>query len=293
MFRKFRSLALAFIFISGCTASVSKTTATKAVKRSTPGSSSSKITATPGKGVYIGISGTVTDISFSNQVITLDKTVNDFNKIALTEESELLDQYGNEISLQEIQPGMTIQVVGKAGKDAIIAQKVLLPRPTSLPSTLQFSDEHVNAIDTIRTKLDLPNLPLEFITRVPDPNSPTGSLAVSKYRDAEGRIFSVDPITNRVIEINARPIISSISSDVTTTSTEALEEKAKEMFASTVPDSSSQSQLRYEQANKSDAYFFNWYDESKVGFLNRPQLQIGLHQNGELVVYYNTLYLEN
>lgn len=295
MFRTFRSLALILLFLSGCTAAGIKTTATPTIKRSTSSPSSSSVAPTPGngEGPGIGISGTVKDVSYSNGVITLNKTAGEYKKIALGEGSELVDPYGNRILLQDIQPGMTIQAVGKAGKEALIARKVLLPRPTSDPSTFQFSDDHLTAVDALRSTLGLPDLPLGFVTRGTDPNSPSGILPVAKYQDTKGRIFSVDPKTNRVIEMDARLIISDLSSDATPMSPEGREEKAREIFSATVPDFIDRDQLTYEQGKKSDVYFFKWYDESAAEFLNRPRLQIGLHQSGILFSYYNSLSLEN
>lgn len=154
-------------------------------------------------------------------------------------------------------------------------------------------EEYIKAVDTLRTALELPALSLEFYGRGQDPNSPSGSLPVAKYQDTKGRIFSVDPKTNRVIEMDARAILSDLSPDVTPLSPEGLEDKAGEIFTSTVPDSVSQGQLSYEQGQKSDVYFFNWYGETVEGSLNRPRLQIGLYQSGFLFSYYNTLSLEN
>ena len=114
-----------------------------------------------------------------------------------------------------------------------------------------------------------------------------------KYQDDRGRIIPVDPKTNRVIEMDARSFISDFSPTVTSMSPEGLENMAREIFSVTVTDPIDRDQLRYGQGQTSDAYFFNWYDNSTAGFLNRCRFQIGLHQSGLPFAYYNTLSLEN
>jgi hypothetical protein len=75
------------------------------------------------------IVGTVMNVSLSARIITLQEPVESISVIALTEESELASSDGEEITLQDIQPGMTIQASGEPGDSgALLARQVrLLP----------------------------------------------------------------------------------------------------------------------------------------------------------------------
>jgi hypothetical protein len=66
----------------------------------------------------------------------LEKPVEGFDVIALTEESDLVSADGSEITLRDIRPGATIQASGHPGEsNALIASQVLLldAEPTSDP----------------------------------------------------------------------------------------------------------------------------------------------------------------
>ena len=150
-----------------------------------------------------------------------------------------------------------------------------------------------DAINEIRTSLELPELPLEFAENAGMANSPSGQLEVANYRDSEGRIYSVSVQTNQIVEIDARAILSNISSDGPALSADAAKAKAM-TFANTIfPNFDSlQSSLQYEEGGKVDNYFFTWYGEMSPGSMNRPFLQLGFHQSGALFAYYNTLFVE-
>ncbi len=245
-------------------------------------------------GVVITVSGTVKDISFNTRVITLDETDNDFNQIALTEESDIADSNGNKITLYDIYSGMIIQVAGQPNNSKVLlAHQVLVFVSMPISSNTQSSEQQIEAINIIRTILGFPEMPLQFIGMSLDPNSPSGNLEVAQHQDSDGRRYSVDPRTNNVIEIDARSILSNTSSDTSQMSQEELEEKAQRLFLATIPDfKNRQIQWRYELGNKTEIYFFNWYDESSSGFIMRPFAQIGLHKNGQIFAYYNTLLLQ-
>jgi hypothetical protein len=153
-----------------------------------------------------------------------------------------------------------------------------------------------DAVDAIRAALELPELPLEFVEKTGMLNSPGGNLEVAKYQDSEGRIYSVDSESNLVVEIDARillPAKHGTSADAVTYSPEELKVRAMTYFKTAIPDFDSlQSSLQYEEGAKGENYFFTWYAEIKPGAMNRPFAQIGLHQNGLLFAYYNTLSLE-
>ena len=75
----------------------------------------------------ITIVGVVMDVSRSARIITLTESVQGFNTVALTEETEILASSGCKAALQDVQKGMPIQASGKPGTSgAILANKVLI-----------------------------------------------------------------------------------------------------------------------------------------------------------------------
>ncbi len=124
-------------------------------------------------------------------------------------------------------------------------------------------------------------------------NSPSGGLEVANYQDGEGRIYSVDPKTNQVVEIDARAILSKISADAPALSQDAIKAKAMRFAKTVIPTFDSlQSSLQYEEGGKVDNYFFTWYSEMSPGSMNRPFLQFAFHKSGVLFAYYDTLSVE-
>lgn len=153
-------------------------------------------------------------------------------------------------------------------------------------------DIQLDAIDEIRKPLELPELPLDFVETTGMINSPSGDLEVAVYQDSEGRKYSVNSETNQVVEIDARAILSKISSDAESVPPADLEKKAIEYAKATLTGFDSlQSSLEYESGEKRDNYFFTWYGEMSPGDMNRPFVQIGLHKSGILFAYYNTISL--
>jgi hypothetical protein len=124
-------------------------------------------------------------------------------------------------------------------------------------------------------------------------NSPSSALQVVNFQDSEGRIYSVDPVTNQVVEINARTLLSTIPRDKPSFSSEEIKAKALKYVKAIIPDFDSlQASLKYEEGGKVNNYFFSWYGEMKPGSMNRPVLQLGFHKSGVLFAFYNTLTVE-
>ncbi len=148
------------------------------------------------------------------------------------------------------------------------------------------------AIDQIRKSLDLPELPVEFVENTTMGNSPSGRLEVTNYRDSEGRVYSVNPKTNQVVEIDARAILPNLSANAPSLPPGEIKAKALAYAKAVVPSFDSlQSSLRYDEGGKIDNYFFSWYDETGSGPMH-PFLQFALHKSGVLFAYYNTLSVE-
>jgi hypothetical protein len=155
------------------------------------------------------------------------------------------------------------------------------------------ADPQVEAINTIRKLLDLPDQPLEFVKMSGMINSPSGNLRVALYRDSQGREFLVDPESNQVVEIDARSVLSKIPSNAPALSDEELRSKVVGYFSAAIPDFDTlKSGWLYEEGIKGDNYFYTWYDEITPGAFNRPFAQIAIHKSGELFGFYNTLLIK-
>jgi hypothetical protein len=154
-------------------------------------------------------------------------------------------------------------------------------------------DAPTAAIRRIRTELGLPQLPLEEIGSATMINSPSGNEAVINYQDAEGRIYSYDPVLNQVIEIDARARLSKIPTDASALPLIELRNEAKKFATATASDFNTLAgQLKYEEGNKGDNYFFSWSLGTRGNTFMPPFLQIALYKNGELFAYINTLALK-
>jgi hypothetical protein len=163
---------------------------------------------------------------------------------------------------------------------------------TYIPST---TSPLIRAIEKIRSDLELPELPVKFIEKTTMVNSPSGSLVVETYQDSEGRTYSVDPETNRVVEIDARTLSIATSPNPQTFSMDDLKTKALKYIKASIPNFETlQTGLTYEEGAKGDNCFFSWYGDSTntPGLMNRPFVQIGLYKSGLLFAYYNTLLLK-
>ena len=161
---------------------------------------------------------------------------------------------------------------------------------TLIPPTVS---PQINAIQQIRSDLELPELPLSFVEKTGMINSPSGGLDVMVYQDSEGRKYSVNPETNQVVEIDARILLPKHGDAISQAfSMEVLKSRAMKYIKAAIPDFENiQSSWQYEEGGKGDVYFFTWYGEMISGSMNRPFAQFGFHKNGLLFAYYNTLLL--
>jgi hypothetical protein len=128
-------------------------------------------------------------------------------------------------------------------------------------------------------------LPFEFIETTTMLNSPNMDLTVALYQDSERRSYFVDPQTNRVVEIEARAVLSSISPEAVLLSEETLSAKAEEIARSVVQGFDTlRAGLFYEEGAKGNHFFFTWRAADSPGAMNKPFMQIGLHKSGVLFV---------
>ena len=140
------------------------------------------------------------------------------------------------------------------------------------------SNSPTDAINEIRKSLELPELPIEFVENTSMVNSPSGGLEVANYKDSEGRIYSVNPKTNLVVEIDARTVLSNISPNAPLLSPDEITAKAMKYIRAVIPNFETQQSLwQYDEiAAKGENYFFTWYGEFTSDLMNRPFLQIGI-----------------
>jgi hypothetical protein len=154
------------------------------------------------------------------------------------------------------------------------------------------TSRQVRAINTLRSRLDLPNSPLEFVELTFDPNSPSGNLQVAVFKDSDGRKYSVDPITDQVVEMDARALLDKIMPMTPVLSESVIRARALRIISATIPGFETlRTGWTYQEGGKVDNYFFNWYAGTDSGSGNRPRAQIALHSTGLLFGYYNTLML--
>ena len=153
------------------------------------------------------------------------------------------------------------------------------------------ANPQIGAINTLRTLLEITRTPLEFVEMTTDMNSPI-PLQVVVYQDTAGRKFTINPINNMVVEMDARALLDKISPLASVLSEEQLRAKAQRLIAAVIPGFESlQANWVYEEGGKIDNYFFNWYGEMAGGASNRPYAQIAIHKTGLVFGYYNTLML--
>jgi hypothetical protein len=150
------------------------------------------------------------------------------------------------------------------------------------------------AIEIARIAAGFPKSDLTDIGTTTMNNSPWGDLPVKKYQDDQGRIFFVEPKSNTVVEIDARALLNDVhgESNVQPLSEAELSSRAAEIVQAIISDFESiKSQLRYEQGEKVDVYFYSWYGQIAEGAFMPPFIQVGLTDTGELFAYYNTVTL--
>ncbi|MCL4528379.1 MAG: hypothetical protein M1282_03085 [Chloroflexi bacterium] len=161
-------------------------------------------------------------------------------------------------------------------------------------STTQLAENpQVAAINNFRAVLGLPNLPLESTGMDHMANSPSGDLPVALYADSQGRKFSVEPITNTVVEMDARALLASIPTNALVLPADELKARALKIANTITPGFDSLlPNLNDNSGNKGDNYFFDWRKPMEPGKMMPAFLQIGIHTSGLIFAYYNTLSLK-
>jgi hypothetical protein len=165
------------------------------------------------------------------------------------------------------------------------------PAPTVIVEPSATTEDPRQPMLDFRRVLGLPDLPLEFVETTRMVNSPTGLLPVYSYRDPEGRTFLFEPSLRRVVEVDARAVLSLIPADAPVLTLDELRERALGIANASPMFLELQADLAYEEGPKG-LFFFQWsVTDSPTMVFKRPFLQIGLHGNGDVIAYYNTLGL--
>jgi len=135
---------------------------------------------------------------------------------------------------------------------------------------------------------------LSFVETTTMGNSPNGNLLVDLYQDEEGRRFYIEPITNTVVEMDARTLLPSHGESPEGTQMEAaeLEQRAVSFIHAALPQFSSlQGDLTCEMGNKGANYFFDWrMKTTEVNFMP-PFIQVAMTTSGDMFGYINTVTL--
>lgn len=164
-----------------------------------------------------------------------------------------------------------------------------LPEVDLIPSGQGTATPELQAIAEIRTALELPDLPLEYVGTESSGNAPYSGTMVNVYQDSAGRKYSVEVATMKVIEVDARSVLNSIPAEVELMP-EEINAKAWRLMRAAIPGFDAlQSGLTYEEGGKVDNFFFAWYGVMEPGMFNRPFAQIAIHKSGIVFAYYNML----
>jgi len=153
------------------------------------------------------------------------------------------------------------------------------------------SSPPIEAIDRVRLLAGLTRSDLTFVETTTMINSPSGDLRVDLYRDEEGRQFYVEPITNIVVEMDARSLLGiAHQSDGFTQSKTQLEEKVRQFVQGVIPGFASvENSLRYESREKEGIFFFDWREENIEGAFMPRFIQVGMTSYGDMFAFYNTV----
>ncbi len=156
---------------------------------------------------------------------------------------------------------------------------------TSTPFT-EAGIDHEMAIESIRAFIGSGAADLTFQETTIMINSPNADLLVGVYMDGLGGLYSVDPDSYKVVDIDPSPIRTMQGEPL---ALEQLRKIAEERAAEEVPGFGEiRESLSYEEGSKLDTFFFRWEAVSRDWKYNPPIFQVGIRADGELLTYTNT-----
>ena len=157
---------------------------------------------------------------------------------------------------------------------------------TSTPLT-EAGIDHEMAVESIHAFIGSGNADLAFQEITYMINSPNADLLVGVYMDGLGGLYSVDPNSYKVVEIEPSPIGTMQGEPL---GLEQLRKIAEERAAEEVPGFGEiRDSLSYEEGNKLDIFFFKWEAENREWKYTPPKFQVGIRADGKLLTYMNTL----
>ena len=165
-----------------------------------------------------------------------------------------------------------------------------IPDLASLPSqrsqaTATFADQ-ATAIAHIRSFLGKPDLTLTFVELTLMINSPDGDRQVAVFQDGLGTRYSVDPSTIALTQIEPSNLHFASGSPA---SLDVIRQIARDLADTSPAFSDLAPILQYEEGQKDGLHFFVWADTRPGWKFNRPQLQVGVSDDGIVFTYMNTL----
>ncbi len=148
------------------------------------------------------------------------------------------------------------------------------------------SQDYTEAMANIKSLTGQPDLQLSFQEVTVDPNANLRKAIV--FIDSQGTQYWVDFLTNDVLEFT---LTSFPEVDRTQLKDQQELRVIAENFAlqHSVIFARLRDELRYEEGNKGDIYFFRWENRNVKWQTMPPLLQIGVNTNGKIVSYINTL----
>ncbi len=175
-------------------------------------------------------------------------------------------------------------LVTLGGDPGSIPDLTLSPAPSS-QTTMTLADQDA-AAKHIRSFLGKTDLTLAFVGLTLMINSPNADRQVALFEDQLGTRYSVDPSTYVIAQIEPSGVRFASGSPV---SLDVIRQMAHDLAASSPGFSNLEPTLKYEEGQKDDLHFFVWIDTKPGWKFNRPQLQVGIMDDGSLLTYMNTL----
>jgi hypothetical protein len=142
------------------------------------------------------------------------------------------------------------------------------------------------AIAHIRSFLERPNLTLTFVELTLMINSPNADRQVAVFQDQLETRYSVDPSTFVLTQIEPSGLHSPSGNPL---SPDVVRQMARDLAESSPGFLKLAPTLQYEEGQKDGLHFFIWTDTKPGWKFNRPQLQVGISDDGTLFTYMNTL----
>jgi hypothetical protein len=157
---------------------------------------------------------------------------------------------------------------------------------TSTPLT-EAGIDHEMAVESIRAFIGSRDADLTFQEMTIMINSPNADLLIGVYMDGLGGLYSVDPNSYKVVEIESSPIQTMQGEPL---ALEQLRKIAEERAAEEVAGFGEiRDSLSYEEGRKLDDFFFRWEADNREWKYTPPLFQVGIRVDGKLLTYMNTL----